>query len=86
MQIRFADDEEQLFMTLPELIALNEIRKDFRSQLDENNQAVAAWVEQRFAEETGKSTDAGTVRRGRANRKTKIAQHEYRAVKTALKA
>jgi len=86
MCMLIADDQDQLYLSLPELEQLARIRKDLRALAYENDLAVTAEARRRFKEETGHRWDDGLVRRGHTKRKTRSAQAEYGFVKKVLRA
>lgn len=81
--LKIADDEQQLYLSLPELEELNKIRRLNRTLAEEHRQAVTSEAAQNYQDQSGHSWDSGTVQSGRANRKTAAATAENQAAKKA---
>lgn len=85
MCLTIADDEQQLYLSLPELHQLAKIRANLRSLARENERAVTEEARQDFRADTGHTWDGGTIRKGRAKRNSRAAHAEFRATKDALR-
>lgn len=80
------DDERQLYISLPELMQIDAIRRQMMTGETEHRMAVGSEAERLFEEETGKGWHDGVTRRGRAKRGTAAARAEQADVSRAVRA
>ncbi|MHB1300026.1 MAG: hypothetical protein ACYCY8_04035 [Burkholderiales bacterium] len=84
-QLSIRDDNEQLYMSLAELVERAKVKNATAAEFREHQKAAALQVEQAFQDEVGQDWDQGKRRAGKPKRGTPLAKRESSEARNRFK-